>query len=95
MPKAIAIGIDLGTTYSRVGVFRDGMFEIIADDQGNINTRSRFAIPNEKCAGNRTTPSYVAFTDTERLVGHAAKNQVAVGPANAVFGMLFRKTLAI
>ena len=38
--------------------------------------------------GNRTTPSYVAFTDTERLIGDAAKNQVAMNPANTVFGKL-------
>jgi len=35
--------------------------------------------------GNRTTPSYVAFTDTERLIGDAAKNQVAMNPINTVF----------
>jgi len=65
---APAIGIDLGTTYSCVGIFRDDRIEIIANDQGN-----------------RTTPSFVAFTDTERLIGDAAKNQVAMNPHNTVF----------
>ena len=64
----IAIGIDLGTTYSCVGVWQNDRVEIIANDQGN-----------------RTTPSYVGFTDTERMVGDAAKNQAAMNPLNTVF----------
>eukprot|EP00253_Pinus_taeda_P018350 PITA_18350 len=68
MGEGAAIGIDLGTTYSCVGVWQHDRGEIIANDQGN-----------------RTTPSYVAFTDTERLIGDAAKNQVAMNPINTVF----------
>jgi len=62
------IGIDLGTTYSCVGVYKDGRVQIIPNDQGN-----------------RITPSYVAFTDNERLIGDAAKNQAALNPENTVF----------
>ena len=62
------IGIDLGTTYSCVGVFNNGNVEIIANDQGN-----------------RITPSYVAWSNGERLVGDAAKNQATVNPENTVF----------
>ncbi|CAG2175922.1 unnamed protein product, partial [Oppiella nova] len=68
MAKTPAIGIDLGTSYSCVGVFQHGKVWIIANDQGN-----------------RTTPSYVAFTDTERLIGDPAKNQVNMNPSNTVF----------
>jgi len=62
------VGIDLGTTYSCVGVWQNDRVEIIANDQGN-----------------RTTPSYVAFRDAERLVGDAAKQQAAANPSNTVF----------
>lgn len=62
------VGIDLGTTYSCVGVFRNGAVDIIPNDQGN-----------------RTTPSYVAFTSVERLVGDEAKQQVAMNPINTVY----------
>ncbi|KAG9247123.1 heat shock protein 70 family [Calycina marina] len=64
----VVIGIDLGTTYSCVGVMQKGKVEILVNDQGN-----------------RITPSYVAYTDDERLVGDAAKNQAAANPKNTVY----------
>jgi len=63
-----AIGIDLGTTYSCVGVFQNERVEIIVNDVGSY-----------------TTPSWVAFTENERLIGEAAKNQCAMNPENTVF----------
>ena len=68
MGKNKAIGIDLGTTYSCVGWWKDNRCEIIANDQGN-----------------RTTPSYVAFTETERIIGDGAKNQASMNPENTVY----------
>ena len=64
----VAIGIDLGTTYSCVGWWKDNRCEIIANDQGN-----------------RTTPSYVSFTEEERLIGDGAKNQASMNPENTIF----------
>ena len=66
--NGVAIGIDLGTTYSCVAVWKDNQVEIIANDQGA-----------------RTTPSYVAFTDSERLIGQSAKNQAGSNPENTIF----------
>jgi L1 cell adhesion molecule like protein len=64
-----AIGIDLGTTWSCVGVYRHGLVEIITNEHGG-----------------RTTPSYMAFTDTERLVGDPTKNQAARNSTTTIFG---------
>lgn len=66
--KDVVIGIDLGTTYSCVGVYRHGRVDIIPNDQGN-----------------RITPSYVAFTDDDRKIGEAAKNEATINPTNTLF----------
>ncbi|CAI8612059.1 unnamed protein product [Vicia faba] len=68
--EGLALGIDLGTTYSCVGVWQEqnDRVEIIHNDQGN-----------------KTTPSCVAFTNTQRLIGGAAKNQASSNPTNTVF----------
>jgi heat shock 70kDa protein 1/2/6/8 len=68
MADDIAIGIDIGTTFSCIGIFQNDRVEIIANDQGN-----------------RTTPSYVAFTEEERLIGDSAKNQASANPKNTVY----------
>ena len=68
MAKAPAIGINLGTSYSSVGVFQNDKVEIIANE-----------------LGNRSTPNYIAFIDKERLIGEAAKNQIASNPQNTVY----------
>ncbi|RIA96165.1 hsp71-like protein [Glomus cerebriforme] len=68
--RAVIVGIDLGTSYSCVSIWRNDGVEIITNDRGN-----------------RTTPSYVAFTDSEILVGETAKNQASMNPHNTVFGV--------
>lgn len=68
MSGDVSVGIDLGTTYSCVGVWQNERVEIIANDQGN-----------------RTTPSYVAFSEQERFVGDAAKNQASTNASNTIF----------
>merc|ERR1719252_327240 len=68
-PLGTVIGIDLGTTYSCVGVFKHGKVEIIANDQGNRITPSYVAWTEEN----------------ERMIGDSAKNQATVNPENTVF----------
>ena len=74
--EACAIGIDLGTTYSCVAVWQQ------QHDRVEI-------IHND--LGNKTTPSFVAFTDKQRLIGEAAKNHAAINPENTVFGNFFSR----
>ena len=68
--RGVAIGVDLGTSFSCVGVFQHGKVEIIPND-----------------CGNRKPHSYVAFTDTGRLIGDEAKHQATANPTNTVFGI--------
>jgi len=68
----VAIGIDLGTTYSCAAVWRNERVEMIVNDQGN-----------------RTTPSYVAFTGSQRMIGDPAFNMAACNPTNTVYGKSF------
>nr|CAH7724257.1 unnamed protein product [Callosobruchus chinensis] len=71
LPTGLPVGIDLGTTYSCVGVFRNGTVDIITNE-----------------VGNRITPSCVAFTNTERLIGDPAKGQMAMNPTNTVYDVV-------
>ena len=66
MPQCV--GIDLGTTYSAIGVWKNDRVEIIANEHGSY-----------------TTPSWVAFTSEERLIGEAAKNQFSSNTKNTVY----------
>jgi heat shock protein 5 len=83
------IGIDLGTTYSCVGVMKNGKGKIAMCPFGKqylINTSIVEILVNDQ--GNRITPSWVAFTDEERLVGDAAKNQFAANPERTIFDIV-------
>jgi heat shock protein 5 len=84
------IGIDLGTTYSCVGIMRNGKVDILVNDQGKSAATCLW--PNNSwqvfSTGNRITPSWVAFTDDERLVGDAAKNQFASNPERTIFDVV-------
>eukprot|EP01012_Entosiphon_sulcatum_P024863 TRINITY_DN3012_c0_g1_i1.p2 TRINITY_DN3012_c0_g1~~TRINITY_DN3012_c0_g1_i1.p2 ORF type:complete len:660 (-),score=201.07 TRINITY_DN3012_c0_g1_i1:41-2020(-) len=64
------VGIDLGTTYSVVGIWQHGQVEILANE-----------------LGNRITPSVVAFTESERLIGDGAKNQIVQNPENTIYAV--------
>ena len=89
--EGLAVGIDLGTTYSCVGYWKDERVEVRHVLLARENVSARYSnscgcaraqiIANDQ--GNRTTPSYVAFTDSERLIGDAAKNQCAMNPYNS------------
>ena len=108
----LAVGIDLGTTYTCVGVWqndrcvppnpspggRASLAPLVTAETAAALTllppRSRRIARVEIIAndqGNRTTPSYVAFTDTERLVGDAAKNQVRARPPSPRESLFFRR----
>ena len=65
----LAVGIDLGTCYSAVAVYRNNAVEIIANS-----------------SGNRITPSIVAYTEEERLIGNSAANQISMNPTNTIYG---------
>lgn len=82
------IGIDLGTTYSCVGIMKNGKVEIMVNDQGKSAAHPRTKHKLMSSLGNRITPSWVAFTDDERLVGDAAKNQFASNPGRTVFDIV-------
>lgn len=68
MENKLCMGIDLGTTYSCVGIYKNGKIEIV---------------PNE--LGCNTTPSYVAYTDDERLIGDVAKSRIGQNPQNTLY----------
>ena len=73
------IGIDLGTTYSCVGIFKNGRVELIANDQGNRITPSYVAFTS----------------DGERLIGDAAKNQLTSNPESKLFEFVFNRMIII
>lgn len=68
METDIIVGIDLGTTYSCIGIYKNGKVEILTNDQGD-----------------RTTPSYVAFTDEQRIIGKLAKSQASYNALNTIY----------